>query len=69
VKDLGSNWRDKLKSFESVPFAAASIGQVHRAVLHDGRHVAIKIQVSYSFGSLKQLPSQSMSFVLAIVLV
>lgn len=26
------------------PFAAASIGQVHEAVLTDGRHVAIKMQ-------------------------
>ena len=31
-------------SFEPEAFAAASIGQVHRAVLRDGRHVAVKIQ-------------------------
>ena len=30
--------------WEDVPFAAASIGQVHRAQLHDGRAVAVKIQ-------------------------
>ncbi|XP_013419648.1 atypical kinase COQ8A, mitochondrial isoform X1 [Lingula anatina] len=43
-KELGSDWRDKLAEFDPKPFAAASIGQVHRGRLHDGREVAIKIQ-------------------------
>ncbi|XP_072546835.1 atypical kinase COQ8B, mitochondrial [Salminus brasiliensis] len=43
-EELGSGWRDKLSSFEDKPFAAASIGQVHHAVLPDGREVAMKIQ-------------------------
>lgn len=30
-EELGSDWRDKLDTFEDLPFAAASIGQVHRA--------------------------------------
>ena len=45
VKELGADWRDKLLEFDLKPFAAASIGQVHRGVLKDGRPVAIKIQV------------------------
>ena len=42
--DLGDNWRDSFESFDDTPAAAASIGQVHRAVWKDGRRVAVKIQ-------------------------
>ncbi|KPC79852.1 MULTISPECIES: ABC1 kinase family protein [Streptomyces] len=41
---LGDDWRDLFTEFEDQPSAAASIGQVHRAVWHDGRHVAVKVQ-------------------------
>lgn len=40
----GSNWLGRFQSFEVRPLAAASIGQVHRARLRDGREVAIKVQ-------------------------
>ncbi len=42
--ELGSGWRGKLVAFERQPFAAASIGQVHRGRLADGRAAAVKIQ-------------------------
>ncbi len=44
ARELGPDWRDAFSSFEPRPAAAASIGQVHRAVWHDGREVAVKVQ-------------------------
>ena len=42
--ELGARWRDSFQVFDDRPAAAASIGQVHKAVWHDGREVAVKIQ-------------------------
>jgi aarF domain-containing kinase len=43
--DLGTDWRSLFESFEEKPMAAASIGQVHGAVLKsNGQRVAVKVQ-------------------------
>jgi predicted unusual protein kinase regulating ubiquinone biosynthesis (AarF/ABC1/UbiB family) len=43
-RDLGKTRAKQFKRIEHKPYAAASIGQVHRAVLQDGREVVIKVQ-------------------------
>lgn len=42
--ELGHTLEDLFSSFEAEPLAAASIGQAHRAVLHGGEEVVVKIQ-------------------------
>lgn len=42
-EELGSAMQ-RFADIEEIPIAAASVGQVHRAVLRDGRTVAVKIQ-------------------------
>jgi len=42
--ELGPNWQTRFKSFEHIAARAASLGQVHRAVMLDGTVVACKLQ-------------------------
>ncbi|KAK7204367.1 ABC1 family-domain-containing protein [Myxozyma melibiosi] len=45
AQDLGANWKSLFSSFDDVPIAAASIGQVHAATLAStGERVAVKVQ-------------------------
>jgi predicted unusual protein kinase regulating ubiquinone biosynthesis (AarF/ABC1/UbiB family) len=44
MAELGPEWAARYKSFEPQPAASASLGQVHRAVGHDGRALAVKLQ-------------------------
>jgi predicted unusual protein kinase regulating ubiquinone biosynthesis (AarF/ABC1/UbiB family) len=44
IAEWGRDWRRRFRHFQAQPVAAASIGQVHRAELPDGRILAIKVQ-------------------------
>ena len=44
ASELGPDWQKRFKSFEHEAAQAASLGQVHRAVAHDGRPLACKLQ-------------------------
>lgn len=42
--ELGPDWETKFKEFEKEAAAAASLGQVHKAITHDGQTIACKLQ-------------------------
>jgi predicted unusual protein kinase regulating ubiquinone biosynthesis (AarF/ABC1/UbiB family) len=44
MAELGAGWENRFASFEKEPAAAASLGQVHRAVAKDCGKLAVKLQ-------------------------
>jgi aarF domain-containing kinase len=44
IREYGHDWQKNFHEINLYPFAAASIGQVHEAILKDGTRVALKMQ-------------------------
>jgi aarF domain-containing kinase len=44
IREYGQNWQTNFNEINLYPFAAASIGQVHEAIIKDGMRVALKMQ-------------------------
>ena len=53
AEQLGTGWRSRFTEFDDEAAAAASIGQVHRAIWKDGREVAVKLQYPGAGAALK----------------
>lgn len=43
IREYGKDWQTNFNEINLYPFAAASIGQVHEAIIKDGMRVALKM--------------------------
>jgi aarF domain-containing kinase len=43
IREYGNDWQKNFSEINLFPFAAASIGQVHEAIIKDGTRVALKM--------------------------
>lgn len=64
-RELGASVSKLFASFEPTPLGCASIAQVHRATLHDGRQVAVKVQKPEVAAQLRSDLEALRSFALA----
>jgi len=64
-QELGAGVNKLFASFDPEPLGCASIAQVHRAVLHDGRQVAVKVQKPEVAAQLRSDLEALRSFALA----
>jgi len=65
-RELCRPWREVFAEFDEKPLASASLAQVHRARLHDGREVAVKIQYP-EIARLVEIDLTNLSFLVNIL--
>src|SRR5580700_3789102 len=65
MAELGADWRKRFANFEHHPAAAASLGQVHRAIALDGAELACKLQYP-DMQSAVEADLQQLQWLLAI---
>jgi tRNA A-37 threonylcarbamoyl transferase component Bud32 len=65
-QEYGEKIEDVFETFDPVPVAAASIGQVYRARLEDGRDVAVKVQYP-GVGAAVRADMQNLGMILRLM--